>query len=95
MPAKMFPSMVVYAAKLAPVPALQKMWFGLAPPANKTLRFSVLVIKPGVRKIKTAFGWPSASRMRLPEVTGKQDKTERSEHASLLRDYAYSKILAS
>ena len=76
-PAKTFPSMVVYAAKLAPSPALQKMWLGLAPPAKNTLRFSVLVIKPGVRKIKTALGLPSASRMRLPEVTGKEEKTER------------------
>jgi len=76
-PAKILPCIVHLAAKVAAVPALQKIFFGLAPPARMTFLSAAVEKVVGMRKMKTALGSEPASSVRSPAITERDKRHVR------------------
>jgi len=82
-PEKMFPCIVLSAARKADLPALQKTLLDLAPPFKMTFLPAAIEKVLGVLKMKMAsetkpLSPRPASRMRSPVETGKGERDVRS-----------------
>ena len=71
--ARMLPSKTELVPRVAEVPTCQKMLAGLAPFIRIIPRPDEVVREVPIWKMKTAFGLPWASRVRLPEDIAKEE----------------------